>query len=207
MQGKNLVLQLGYSHDVNFPIPDDVKIACEKPTAIAITGADKQRVGQVAAEIRAYPQARALQGQGHQVRDRDDPPQGRQEEVGSAAMTGKSEQLFARRRRARAPPPRADRQGPAAALGVPLVAAHLCAGDRRRRRRAPLAAASSLDKDLRERLKTGADKAAAAAVGKLIAERAKAAGVTAVVFDRGGYLFHGRVKALADAAREGGLDF
>ena len=70
-----------------------------------------------------------------------------------------------------------------------------------------LAAASSLDKGLRAELKTGADKEAAAAVGKLIAERAKAAGVSAVVFDRGGYLFHGRVKALADAAREGGLVF
>jgi large subunit ribosomal protein L18 len=70
-----------------------------------------------------------------------------------------------------------------------------------------LAAASSLDKDLRAALKTGANREAAAAVGKLIAERAKAAGVTAVVFDRGGYLFHGRVKALADAAREGGLTF
>ena len=56
-------------------------------------------------------------------------------------------------------------------------------------------------------LKTGADTAAAAAVGKLLAERAKAAGVERVVFDRGGYMFHGRVKALADAAREGGLDF
>ena len=70
-----------------------------------------------------------------------------------------------------------------------------------------LAAASSLDKGLRPDLKTGADRAAAAAVGKLIAERAKAAGVTVVVFDRGGYLFHGRVKALADAARESGLAF
>jgi large subunit ribosomal protein L18 len=69
------------------------------------------------------------------------------------------------------------------------------------------AAASSLDKDLREGLKTGADMDAAKAVGKLIAERALAAGVTAVVFDRGGYLFHGRVKALADAAREAGLQF
>jgi large subunit ribosomal protein L18 len=70
-----------------------------------------------------------------------------------------------------------------------------------------LAAASSLDKALKATLKTGADIAAAGAVGKLIAERAKAAGVERVVFDRGGYLFHGRVKALADAAREGGLDF
>jgi len=70
-----------------------------------------------------------------------------------------------------------------------------------------LAAASSLDKALREALKTGADKAAAVAVGKLLAERAAAAGVTNVVFDRGAYLYHGRVKALADAAREGGLSF
>ncbi len=70
-----------------------------------------------------------------------------------------------------------------------------------------LAAASSLDKDLRARLKTGADKAAATEVGKLVAERAKAAGVTQVIFDRSGYLYHGRVKALAEAAREGGLDF
>jgi len=70
-----------------------------------------------------------------------------------------------------------------------------------------LAAASSLDGGLRTELKTGADKSAAAAVGKLVAERAKAAGITAVVFDRGAYLYHGRVKALADAAREGGLDF
>jgi large subunit ribosomal protein L18 len=70
-----------------------------------------------------------------------------------------------------------------------------------------LAAASSLEKGLKTDLKTGADKAAAVAVGKLLAERAKAAGVSAVVFDRGGYLFHGRVKALADAAREGGLAF
>ena len=70
-----------------------------------------------------------------------------------------------------------------------------------------LAAASTLDKSLREGLKTGANVAAAQAVGKLVAERAVAAGVKAVVFDRGGYLFHGRVKALADAAREGGLTF
>ncbi len=70
-----------------------------------------------------------------------------------------------------------------------------------------LAAASTLDGDLKAGLKTGSDKAAATAVGKLIAERAKAAGIERVVFDRGAYVFHGRVKALADGAREGGLDF
>ena len=70
-----------------------------------------------------------------------------------------------------------------------------------------LASASSLEKDLRGSLKNGADKEAAAKVGALIAERAKSAGIDAVVFDRGGYKFHGRVKALADAAREAGLSF
>lgn len=70
-----------------------------------------------------------------------------------------------------------------------------------------LAAASTLEKDLKGALKTGADKNAAAAVGKLVAERAIKAGVKEVVFDRGQFLFHGRVKALADAAREGGLKF
>jgi large subunit ribosomal protein L18 len=70
-----------------------------------------------------------------------------------------------------------------------------------------LAAASTLDEAVKKDLKTGADSDAAKAVGKAIAERAKQAGVARVVFDRGGYIFHGRVKALADAAREGGLDF
>ncbi len=70
-----------------------------------------------------------------------------------------------------------------------------------------LASASTLEKDLKGKLKTGADVAAAKEVGRLVAERAVQAGVKQVVFDRSGYLYHGRVKALADAAREGGLDF
>ena len=70
-----------------------------------------------------------------------------------------------------------------------------------------VAAASSLDKQLRNGLKTGADCEAAVVVGKMVAERAKLAGVETVVFDRGGYLYHGRVKALGDAAREAGLKF
>ena len=72
---------------------------------------------------------------------------------------------------------------------------------------ATLAAASSLDEDVKGKLKTGANKDAAVEVGKLIAARALAAGVKEVIFDRGGYMFHGRVAALANAAREGGLSF
>ena len=70
-----------------------------------------------------------------------------------------------------------------------------------------VAAASSLDTDLKGKLKTGANVGAAKEVGRLVAERALKAGVKEVVFDRGGYLFHGRIKALADAARESGLSF
>ena len=70
-----------------------------------------------------------------------------------------------------------------------------------------VASASSLEKTMRDKLKTGADVAAATEIGKLVAERASAAGISEVVFDRGGYIYHGRVKALAEAAREGGLKF
>lgn len=68
-------------------------------------------------------------------------------------------------------------------------------------------AASTLEKDLKGSFKTGADTAAAAIIGKLVGERAVKAGIKEVVFDRGPYIYHGRVKALADAAREAGLSF
>jgi len=70
-----------------------------------------------------------------------------------------------------------------------------------------LASASTLEADVRKDLKSGGNRAAAAVVGKRIAEKAKAAGIESVAFDRSGFKYHGRVKALADAAREGGLKF
>ena len=70
-----------------------------------------------------------------------------------------------------------------------------------------VAAASTIETEVRSKLKTGANVEAASLVGKIVAERAKKVGVDTVVFDRGGYLYHGRVKALADSAREGGLSF
>lgn len=64
VQGTNLVLQLGFSHDVYFPIPEGISIKCEKPTVVLISGADKQRVGQVASEIRAYRPPEPYKGKG-----------------------------------------------------------------------------------------------------------------------------------------------
>jgi large subunit ribosomal protein L6 len=64
VQGSNLNLQLGYSHDISYPIPPDLKITCERPTAITITGADRQRVGQIAAEIRSYRPPEPYKGKG-----------------------------------------------------------------------------------------------------------------------------------------------
>ena len=70
-----------------------------------------------------------------------------------------------------------------------------------------LVAVSSRDKEVRQNLKNGANVAAAKSVGQVLAKRAKELGISRAVFDRGGYAYHGRVKALADAAREGGLQF
>jgi len=72
---------------------------------------------------------------------------------------------------------------------------------------ATLVCASSLDKELAGKIKTGGNKDGSKQVGTLLAKKAKAAGIKKVVFDRGGYLYHGRVQALAEAAREGGLEF
>lgn len=69
LQGKNLQLQLGFSHDVIYPIPEGITMTCEKPTSISISGADKQRVGQVAAEIRSYRPPEPYKGKGVRYAD------------------------------------------------------------------------------------------------------------------------------------------
>ncbi len=121
-------------------------------------------------------------------------------------MSNKSNELFARRkRRTRARLRRVS--GGRLRLSVFRSSRHIHAQLIDDEKGVTIAAASTLDKELKGKIKTGADTAAAGEVGKLIATRAKAAGVTQVVFDRGGYLYHGRVKALADGAREAGLEF
>ena len=118
----------------------------------------------------------------------------------------KAKQLFVRRvRRTRDKLRR--RRGDRLRLSVFRSSKHIYAQVIDDSRGVTLAAASTLDKALKGRISTSADVKSAAEVGKLIAERALAAGVKDVVFDRGGYKYHGRVKALAAAAREGGLSF
>ncbi|KAF1858165.1 hypothetical protein Lal_00010688 [Lupinus albus] len=182
LQGKNLQLALGFSHDVVYEPPVGITIAVPKPTEIIVSGINKQQVGQVAAEIREYRGPEPYKGKGV-----------------------KKEALARRASRVR-------RQIKAVANGRPRLSVHRSskniyaqiiddvAGK-------TLASASTLEADLRGSLKTGADVAAASVVGKLVAERGVKAGVKDVVFDRGAFIYHGRVKALADAAREGGLNF
>jgi len=69
VEGKELVLQLGYSHEVRYPIPDDITIACERPTMIAVSGADRQKVGQIAAEIRGFRKPEPYKGKGIKYAD------------------------------------------------------------------------------------------------------------------------------------------
>jgi large subunit ribosomal protein L18 len=120
-------------------------------------------------------------------------------------MVKPAERFLRRRRRTRAALRKASRGRPR--LTVVRSSRHIYAQVIDDRVGHTLVAASTLDGQLKTGLKTGADRAAAEQVGKLIAERAKAAGVEAVVFDRGAYRYHGRIKALADAARAGGLAF
>jgi large subunit ribosomal protein L18 len=120
-------------------------------------------------------------------------------------MANERELFERRKRRARIQIRR--RIGDRARLSVFRSSKHIYAQVIDDRQGRTVAAASSLEKDLRGTLRTGADSDAAAAVGKLIGERALAAGVKEVVFDRGGRQYHGRVKALAEAAREAGLTF
>lgn len=120
-------------------------------------------------------------------------------------MTTKSELFGRRRRRARYRLRQRSSERPR--LSVFRSSKHIYAQVIDDRAGRTVAAASTLESDVKGKLSTGADREAAKTVGALVAERALAAGITEVVFDRGGYRYHGRVQALADAARETGLKF
>ena len=203
MQGKNLQLALGYSHDVVYRDPGRHHDHGAEADRDHHHG---QRHPARRPGRRRNPQlssAGALQGQGREVRRRIHLPQGRQEEVTEPVMSRTKVTNARRKQRVRLSLRRS--AGGRPRLSVFRSSKHIYAQVIDDLKGETLASASSLEKEMRE--KTGANIDAAKAVGKLLAERAVKNGVKEVVFDRGSYLYHGRVKALADAARESGLSF
>ena len=206
-QGNKLNLQVGYSHPVNKDMPAGITVGDADPDGNRGQGRRPPARGPDGRRDSCDPSARALQGQGHPLRGREDHDQRDQEEVRSDIMLTKKEQRLRRSRQTRI---RIATQG-VARLTVNRTNLHIYASVISDDGAKVLATASTAEKP------TCASRSAARAraatppppqqVGKRIAEKAKAAGVEKVAFDRAGFAYHGRVKALAEAAREAGLQF
>ena len=199
--GKTVNLTIGLSHPVDYELPEGISAETPTQTEIVIRGMDKQAVGQAAAEIRSFRPPEPYKGKGIRYADEHVRRKEAKKKYVGRAMNQKNESRLRRARRSRT----RMRTAGATRLSVHRTPRHIYAQVIGAEGNTVLASASTLDKDLRAGATGNVD--AASKVGALIAERAKAAGVTAVSFDRGGFKYHGRVKALADAAREGGLEF
>ncbi len=204
MQGKSIQLALGYSHPVLFPLPDGVTAEIDRQTAITLRGRRQGGARRDRRQAAVAAEARPLQGQGHSLRGRNGAPQGRQE--GGREMIIKDKRGPRDKRHHRL---RRWVRGTAARprLAVFRSLNHIYAQIVDDETGRTLVAADSRSKEFRSGQPRGGNVAAAKAVGELLAQRAKAAGLERIVFDRGGYKYHGRVKALADGARAGGLVF
>ena len=200
LRGADLELNVGYSHAVVKKAPQGITFEVPQPTQVTVKGIDKQQVGQVAAEVRAVQAARALQGQGDPLRGRVRPPQGREEGLAVPTLTVRQARDRRHRRVRRKISGTADRPRLTVHRSNRGIEAQLVDDVDGK----TLAYANHLG--LKKGFK-GSKTDQAAEVGKLLAATATKAGIETVVFDRGGYLYHGRVKALAEGAREGGLSF
>ena len=185
IDGKILNLQLGYSHDIKYAVPQDIDVKCESPTAITHHGRRSPAGGPDRRELRSFRLPEPYKGKGIRY---DNEVILRKEGKKSKAMVKPTERFLGRRERTQWRCARRPTVVPT--VGVPL-SKHIYAQVIDDQAGRTLAAASTLDSELRAQLKTGADRAAAEQVGKLIADRAKGAGVEAVVFDRGAYRCHG----------------
>ena len=210
VKGKIATFTLGYSHPIEVLLPEGVDLKIDKQTHLVLSGHDKQLIGQVAANIRGAAQTGSVQEQGRPLHGRSAEEEGRQVAARPEARSkiNDSQDFEKRDPRARSHP---HSQEAAAALPsgrastVFRSTAHIYAQVIDDTKGVTLVAASSTEKTRTK--STGGNVAAAKEIGKRVAERAKENGINKVVFDRGGYIYHGRVKALADAAREAGLEF
>ena len=215
LNGSKLTLNLGYSHPIEIDPPEGISFELENPTRLAVVGIDKELVGQIAAKVRSTRKPEPYKGKGVSYAGEADPPQGRQgrqdrrQEVTRTRRTDTMTQVASRGAARRKRHDRI-RLTMAGTDGRPRLAVfrslnHIYAQVIDDASGKTLAAASTAEKELKGSKSTKTEEAAV--VGRLVAERAKAAGIERVVFDRAGFRYHGRIKSLADAAREAGLDF
>ena len=201
MKGNTLVLNIGFSHQVEIEAEEGVKVETPNPNTIVVSGIDKERVGQMAALIRSKKKPEPYKGKGIKYADEVIRRKvGKKGAIFMAKLQSRNDvrlKRHARVRRKISGTPECPR------LNVFRSNAHIHAQIIDDVNGVTLVSASSVEM----KLENGGNIAAATAVGKEIAERAIAKEIKNVVFDRGGYIYHGRVKALAEAAREAGLEF
>ena len=203
VQGSTLNLALGKSHPILFPIPKEIKIVVTENTKLTINGIDKKLVGQVAADIRRYYPPEPYKGKGGALRGRSGAAQGRQNR--SIVMALRDRKIIRHRIHTRIRK-RVNGTAERPRLAVHFSGKHVYAQVIDDDAGKTLVSAATTEEKIGGK-KAGANRASAEKVGKAIAERLLSKKVENVVFDRGGFLYHGKVKALADAAREGGLKF
>ncbi len=209
--GQDLTLALGFSHPVLFKAPEGITITTPTQTEILVSGADKQRVGEVAAKIRGFRPPEPYKGKGVSTPARRS--SARKPRRRNPARESMRFQLSEKQTCSRKLPAFAVPSPPARTSGTSgFPASRYCAPASifTRSCSAPMVqgprCGSTTQADVREGLKNGKNADAAVKVGRAIAEKAIAAGVEKVAFDRSGYRYHGRIKALADAAREGAAE-
>ena len=210
-QGKKLTLNLGYSHPVEMEDPEGIETVCDGQNKIIVKGISKEKVGQYAAEIRDKRRPEPYKGKGIKYADevirRKVGKTGKKKFKESVKMVNKQSRSEIRVKKHNRMRNRFAGTAERPRLAVFRSNNHMYAQIIDDTVGNTLVAASTVEKEIKAELEKTNDKAAAAYVGTVIAKRALEKGIKEVVFDRGGFIYQGKIQALADAAREAGLDF